>query len=63
MSIKSHQLDLSVSPITTSIVEEISERCCLIDISMYGMFNRPRKTVKKMSRISVQMTLVPIWPL
>ena len=28
MSIKSHQLKLTVSPITTSIAEMISERCC-----------------------------------
>ena len=31
-SITSHQLKLSVSPITTSIVEEISERCRLIGV-------------------------------
>ena len=31
-SVKSHQLELSVSPITTLIVEEISDRCCLIDL-------------------------------
>ena len=31
-SVKSHQLKLSVSPITTLIVEEITDRCCLIDL-------------------------------
>ena len=35
MSIKSHQLELSVSPITTSSVEEISERCCVINVYIY----------------------------
>ena len=36
MSIKSHQLELSVSPITTSSVEEISERCCVINVYIYN---------------------------
>ena len=63
MSIKSHQLELSVSLITTSKVGEISKICCLNDVSMCGTFNRPRKTVTEMSRVSCQMILVPIWPL
>ena len=58
VSIISHQLELSVFPITTSNIEGISERCCLIDVSMCGMFNRLRKTVTKMSRISGQMTFL-----
>ena len=37
MSIKPHQLELSVSPITTSSVEEISERCCVIKVYIYMM--------------------------
>ena len=57
------QSELSVSPITTSNVEEISESCCLICVSMCDMLNRLRKIVTKKSRISGQMTLVPIWPL
>ena len=44
-SIKSHQLKLSVTPITKRIVEEISKRCCFIDAC--GMFDRPRKTVNR----------------
>ena len=43
---KSHQVELSVSPITISIVQEINERYCLIDVSMCGMFNKPRKAVQ-----------------
>ena len=30
-SSKTHQLTLTVSPVTKSIVEKISKRCCLID--------------------------------
>ena len=63
-SIKSHQLKLSVSPITRSDVEEISETSCLIDACVVCLTDqeKPRKTVTKPSRISGQMTLVPIWP-
>ena len=56
-------MEQSVSPITIYSAEEIIEICYLIDVSMYGMFNRPRKTVTKMSRISSHMILGPVGPL
>ena len=58
MLIKFHSLELSVSPITTFNVGEISKIFCLC-----GTFNRPRQTVTDVSRISGQMILVPTWPL
>ena len=61
-SVKSHQLKLSVSPITTLIVEEISDRCCLIDLCV-PCLTEQKKTATKISNISGQMTLVPMWPL
>ena len=63
MSIKSRQLELSASRKAPSSIKEIIEICYLIDVRMCGTFNRPGKTVSKLSRISGQMILVPIWPL
>ena len=42
-SVKSHQLKLSVSRITTSIVEEISERCCLTDVCVICLTDQQKQ--------------------
>ena len=45
-SVKSHQLKLSVSRITTSIVEEISERCCLTDVCVICLTDQQKQLQK-----------------
>ena len=45
-SIKSHQLQLSLSPITTSIVQEINERCCLIDLCVVCLRDQEKQLQK-----------------
>ena len=41
---------MSVFPITDGLLKEVSERCCLIDVSMCGMFKRPRNQEKQLQK-------------
>ena len=52
-SIKCHQLKLSVSLITTSIVQEISERCCLVDVCVVCLTDQ-EKQLKKCQEFQVK---------
>ena len=54
VSINSHQLELSVFPITTSNIEGISERCCLIDVSMCGMLTDYEKQLQRCQEFQVK---------
>ena len=45
-SIKYHQFKLSVSPITTCIAEEISEKCCLIDVCVVCLTDHEKQSQK-----------------
>ena len=54
--IKSHQLELSVSPITGSNVEEFIERCCLNDAVWYVQHNN-KSSYKKVKNFKTQLDI------
>ena len=54
--IKSHQFELSVSPVTGSNVEEFIERCCLNDVVWYVQHNN-KSSYKKVKNFKTQLDI------